>query len=105
MRGFISTTDHMTLDQINEALKHYDERPIGKMTPADADRRDELMMAKRRITGRDSFRGTWGLSVTAPTDTPGLLPAMYCEHANEVPMSCQCPGNCYCQQHTCRGRR
>lgn len=29
-------------------------------------------------------------------------PAMYCEHANEVPMACPCKANCYCRAHTCR---
>lgn len=30
------------------------------------------------------------------------IPAMHCEHANEVPQTCPCPPNCYCKNHTCR---
>jgi len=30
--------------------------------------------------------------------------AMFCDHANEVPMSCSCPPACYCKAHTCRRR-
>lgn len=30
--------------------------------------------------------------------------AMYCEHANENPGRCPCPGNCYCKDHTCKIR-
>jgi len=26
-----------------------------------------------------------------------------CEHANEVPNVCRCPGGCYCKSNTCRG--
>ena len=28
--------------------------------------------------------------------------AILCEHANEVPMSCRCPEDCYCFEHTCK---
>lgn len=28
--------------------------------------------------------------------------AMFCDHANEVPMSCPCDSECYCKEHTCR---
>jgi hypothetical protein len=28
--------------------------------------------------------------------------AIYCEHANEVPMGCPCAPGCYCKDHTCR---
>lgn len=34
--------------------------------------------------------------------TPTTIPEMFCEHANEVPMGCPCPSNCYCKTHTCR---
>ena len=30
--------------------------------------------------------------------------AMYCEHANEVPMGCVCKTNCYCKNNTCKRR-
>lgn len=30
--------------------------------------------------------------------------AMYCEHANEAPRACRCDGDCYCKEHSCRGR-
>jgi len=30
--------------------------------------------------------------------------AVYCDHANEVPMVCECPPMCYCQTHTCKDR-
>lgn len=34
---------------------------------------------------------------------PDVLPAMFCEHANEVPTWCQCWDKCYCRQlgNTC----
>lgn len=28
-----------------------------------------------------------------------------CEHANENPMVCTCPDNCYCQTHTCKEKK
>ena len=28
--------------------------------------------------------------------------ALYCGHANEVPMACPCNANCYCKAHTCK---
>jgi len=28
-------------------------------------------------------------------------PAIYCDHANEVPLACPCADNCYCKDHTC----
>lgn len=30
--------------------------------------------------------------------------ALYCEHANEVPMICKCDDSCYCKQHSCKER-
>ena len=30
--------------------------------------------------------------------------AMHCEHANEVPSVCPCAKDCYCKEHTCKGR-
>lgn len=27
--------------------------------------------------------------------------AMFCEHANEVPLACPCKDDCYCKTHTC----
>lgn len=30
--------------------------------------------------------------------------AVFCGHANEVPMSCPCGAGCYCRSHTCKGR-
>jgi len=32
------------------------------------------------------------------------IPAMFCEHANEVPHTCPCSTGCYCKSHTCRIR-
>lgn len=29
--------------------------------------------------------------------SPDTIPAMFCEHANEVPQACPCPPNCYCR--------
>lgn len=29
-------------------------------------------------------------------------PAMFCDHANEVPSSCPCAAGCYCKTRTCR---
>ena len=26
----------------------------------------------------------------------------FCDHANEVPVSCPCDDDCYCKQHTCK---
>ena len=46
-----STTDHMTLDQINAAIDHYMAMPAGQLTPRDADRLRELRLAKRRVVG------------------------------------------------------
>lgn len=28
--------------------------------------------------------------------------ALFCEHANEMPMSCSCEEDCYCKFHSCR---
>lgn len=28
--------------------------------------------------------------------------AVFCNHANEVPMSCPCDEACYCKLHACR---
>jgi hypothetical protein len=28
--------------------------------------------------------------------------AMLCQHANEVPVFCDCPKDCYCKKHTCK---
>ena len=34
-----------------------------------------------------------------------MLPAQFCEHANEVPAGpCPCPVNCYCRSYTCKPR-
>lgn len=33
------------------------------------------------------------------------ISAMHCEHANEVPFMCPCPGNCYCKSHTCKFKK
>lgn len=30
--------------------------------------------------------------------------AMFCEHANEVPMECNCNFDCYCKKNTCKSR-
>jgi len=30
-----------------------------------------------------------------------VIPAMFCEHANENPATCKCHENCYCKSHTC----
>lgn len=30
--------------------------------------------------------------------------AIFCEHANEVPVSCPCDDDCYCKEHTCKPR-
>lgn len=30
------------------------------------------------------------------------LSPIFCEHANEVPLICNCPVDCYCKQHTCK---
>jgi len=30
--------------------------------------------------------------------------ALMCEHANEVPVVCTCPQDCYCRTHTCKLR-
>ena len=32
------------------------------------------------------------------------IPAMFCAHANENPMVCECPPNCYCQTRTCKNK-
>lgn len=37
------------------------------------------------------------MSVDLEIDSP-----MFCEHANECPVSCPCPPNCYCKTHTCK---
>ena len=29
---------------------------------------------------------------------------IYCEHANECPSRCPCDNDCYCKDHTCKGR-
>jgi hypothetical protein len=29
-------------------------------------------------------------------------PPFFCDHANENPMICRCPENCYCKTHTCK---
>lgn len=29
-------------------------------------------------------------------------PAMFCDHANECPVTCPCAPDCYCRSHTCR---
>jgi hypothetical protein len=34
----------------------------------------------------------------------GEIPAMFCEHANENPISCPCPPNCYCKPRTCKSK-
>jgi len=30
--------------------------------------------------------------------------AIYCEHANEMPVKCPCDDDCYCKEHSCKGR-
>lgn len=30
------------------------------------------------------------------------IPAMFCDHANEAPLSCPCSSNCYCKTRTCK---
>lgn len=32
---------------------------------------------------------------------PPPLPAIFCEHPNEVPHVCPCDPDCYCRTHTC----
>lgn len=59
MFGRVHGVDHMTLDQIDEALDHYAKTPAGKITPSDADRVRELRYAKQRITGRDRNYSWW----------------------------------------------
>jgi hypothetical protein len=29
---------------------------------------------------------------------------IFCEHANECPAQCPCGSDCYCKEHTCKGR-
>lgn len=36
-------------------------------------------------------------------DTSKGMPAVFCEHANEVPHYCPCDEGCYCKQRTCAG--
>lgn len=31
--------------------------------------------------------------------------AVFCEHANEAPVECRCPANCYCKTHSCKPAR
>lgn len=33
------------------------------------------------------------------------LSAVFCGHANENPVVCDCPMHCYCKEHTCKSRR
>jgi len=35
---------------------------------------------------------------------PMGVDAMFCEHANENPMICECPPDCYCQTRTCKDK-
>lgn len=44
-------TDHMTLDQIDAAIRNYESMKPGDMTPSGSDHLRELQMAKRRIVG------------------------------------------------------
>ena len=30
------------------------------------------------------------------------MSALFCEHANEMPLDCPCPKNCYCKAHSCK---
>lgn len=30
---------------------------------------------------------------------------LFCDHANENPMACRCPKDCYCQTRTCKSRK
>jgi hypothetical protein len=34
-------------------------------------------------------------------DRDPVWPAIFCEHANEVPNVCPCPADCYCKTHSC----
>lgn len=35
------------------------------------------------------------------TERARLTPAIFCNHANEVPMRCPCADDCYCRANTC----
>lgn len=37
-------------------------------------------------------------------NAPVEILAAFCEHANEVPIECNCPDNCYCKSHTCKNK-
>ncbi len=35
---------------------------------------------------------------------PEIKSAIYCNHANEMPAECPCDDDCYCKEHSCRGK-
>ena len=71
-----------------------------------------------------AYISTYGVLVKRPGVTQAVVPpevaerrkrrkaklsdghrAMFCEHANEVPVSCRCEPDCYCKEHTCKQQR
>ena len=46
------------------------------------------------------LEATWG-PLTPSDDDPSPV---FCVHANEHPLLCPCPENCYCADKTCRGK-
>lgn len=37
-------------------------------------------------------------------ETQTVKSAIFCDHANEVPVYCLCSPDCYCKEHTCKPR-
>jgi len=55
---------------------------------------DKLKLDWERENAEDTKKAR-----TAPAEHAN---AVFCEHANEVPLSCRCPADCYCKTHTCK---
>ena len=53
-----------------------------------------------KVTARDGMTATTDFCRCVRFD----ISPIECDHANEVPVICQCPSNCYCKENSCRSR-
>lgn len=98
---------------VNEEIAKFSvKQPMGETPKMAADRMKACLhfgiaMPEKCECDDDCPCKQGGCSPTDPAnlDEDGFLrSSIFCEHANEAPVTCPCADNCYCKKHTCKPR-
>jgi hypothetical protein len=63
-------------------------------------RNDEFTDLRQKFVTMIDAEETWNYNVKVTSSD-----AMFCDHANEYAVNCECNEKCYCKDHTCKNKK